>query len=150
MNAATKRCLSRIVFESQEGSIEWPRKMFSLNHHELLQVKQSNIYLKNTKYLPDLMDDSLEVYPRRIFIDVGFPDKDDNGSPIWFERNYPTRNRDFEMYKIETVNEEVKGDPVPQMSMSDWLKNNVKEEEYVVMKAEVEVVEEMMKKTEPG
>ncbi|KAJ4971601.1 hypothetical protein NE237_004700 [Protea cynaroides] len=149
MNAATKRCLCALSSKAKRAALNGLEDVL-LDPPRASSVKQSNIYLQNTKYLPDLMDDSLEVYPRRIFIDVGFPDKDDNGSPIWFERNYPTRNRDFEMYKIETVNEEVKGDPVPQMSMSDWLKNNVKEEEYVVMKAEAEVVEEMMKKTEPG
>ncbi|KAJ4969342.1 hypothetical protein NE237_016043 [Protea cynaroides] len=149
MNAATKRCLCALSSKAKRAALNDLEDVL-LEPPRASSVKQSNIYLKNTKYLPDLMDDSLEVYPRCIFIDVGFPDKDDNGSPIWFERNYPTRNRDFEMYKIETVNEEVKGDPVPQMSMSDWLKNNIKEEEYVVMKEEAEVVEEMMKKTEPG
>ncbi|XP_042500646.1 uncharacterized protein LOC122078638 [Macadamia integrifolia] len=111
-------------------------------------VKQSKKYLKRTKYLPDLIGDSLEEYPRRVFIDVGLPDNDDNGTPRWFEQNYPTRNRDFEMYKVETVNEGVSGESgesVPQMSMSDWLMKNVREEEYVVMKAEAEIVEEMVK-----
>ncbi|KAJ4967712.1 hypothetical protein NE237_014413 [Protea cynaroides] len=149
MNAATKRCLCALSSKAKRAALNGLEDVL-LEPPRASSVKQSNIYLKNTKYLPDLMDDSLEVYPRRIFIDVGFPDKDDNGSPIWFERNYPTRNKDFEMYKIETVNEEVKGDLVPQMCMSDWLKNNVKEEEFVVMKAEAEVVEEMKKKTKPG
>ncbi|KAJ4964122.1 hypothetical protein NE237_024061 [Protea cynaroides] len=143
-NAATKRRLCALSSKAKRAALNGLEDVL-LEPPRASSAKQSNIYLKNTKYLPDLMDDSLEAYPRRVFIDVGFPDKDDNGSPTWFERNYPTRNRDFEMYKIETVNEEVKGDPVPQMSMSDWLKNNVKEEEYVVMKAEAEVVEEMMK-----
>ncbi|KAJ4976467.1 hypothetical protein NE237_001573 [Protea cynaroides] len=129
MNAVTKRCLCALSSKAKRAALNGLEDVL-LEPPRASSVKQSNIYLKNTKYLPDLMDDSLEVYPRRIFIDVGFPDKDDNGSPIWFERNYPTRNKNFEMYKIETVNEEVKGDPVPQMSMSDWLKNNVKEEEY--------------------
>ena len=31
------------------------------------------------------------------------------------------------------------------MGMKEWLKENVKEEEYVVMKTEVEVLEEMMR-----
>ncbi|KAJ4967496.1 hypothetical protein NE237_019345 [Protea cynaroides] len=107
--------------------------------------KQSKKYLKRTKYLPDLIGDSLEEYPRRVFIDVGLPDKDDNVSAKWFAQNYPTRNRDFEMYKIETVNEGVSGEAIPQLSMSDWLTKNVQEEEYVVMKAEAEMVEEMVK-----
>ncbi|KAI9106793.1 hypothetical protein K1719_022321 [Acacia pycnantha] len=107
--------------------------------------KKSNQYLKRTRYLPDLMGDSLESYPRRVFIDVGSPEKDGGSKSDWFSTNYPTRNKDFEMYKIETITEESSGKEEPQMGMADWLKRNVREEEYVVMKAEAEVVEEMMR-----
>lgn len=107
--------------------------------------KKSSRYLKRTRYLPDLMGDSLENYPRRVFIDVGSPEKDGGSKSDWFSTNYPTRNKDFEMYKIETITEESSGKEEPQMGMADWLKRNVKEEEYVVMKAEAEVVEEMMR-----
>lgn len=105
--------------------------------------RRSRKYLKRTKYLPDLMGDSLESYPRRVFIDVGLPTKEGGSGTGWFEKNYPTRNRDFEIYKIETVTE---GLPqVAEIGMSNWLKNNVKHDEYVVMKAEAELVDEMMK-----
>ncbi|CAK7347240.1 unnamed protein product [Dovyalis caffra] len=109
---------------------------------------KSSRYLKKTRYLPDLMGDSLESYPRRVFIDVGLPEKEGGSGTGWFAKNYPTRNLDFEMYKIETVTEESSGKKVPQVEevgISDWLKINVKGEEYVVMKAEAEVVEEMVK-----
>lgn len=100
---------------------------------------KSKTYLKRTKYLPDLMGVSLWSYPRRVFIDVGLPEKSDATSD-WFSKNYPTRNEDFEIYKIEigTTGESAVG-------MSDWLRKNVREEEYVVMKAEAEVVEEMVR-----
>ena len=101
---------------------------------------KSRVYLKRTKYLPDLMGDSLEGYPRRVFIDVGLPEKDGGSGTDWFHKTYPTRNKDFEIYKIETVAE-----GGPQIEMSDWLRKNVREEEYVVMKSETEVVEEMMR-----
>lgn len=102
-------------------------------------------YKSPNRYLPDLLGDSLESYPRRVFIDVGLPEKD--GAAVgWFEKHYPRRNKDFELYNIETVMEEFSGKEVqPQIGMSDWLRKNVREEEYVVMKAEAEVVEEMVK-----
>ncbi|GMI89642.1 hypothetical protein like AT1G58120 [Hibiscus trionum] len=104
----------------------------------------SKTYRKRTKYLPDLLGDTLESYPRRVFIDVGLLEKDSGTS--WFAKHYPTRNLKFDIYKIETLTEEsTKKKAVPEIGMSDWLRKNVKEEEYVVMKAEAEVVEDMMK-----
>ncbi|RDX67761.1 hypothetical protein CR513_53318, partial [Mucuna pruriens] len=101
---------------------------------------KSRVHSKRTRYLPDLMGDSLEGYPRRVFIDVGLPEKDGGSGTDWFGKTYPTRNKNFEMYKIETVAE-----GGPQIEMSDWLRKSVREEEYVVMKAEAEVVEEMVR-----
>ncbi|KAG2283969.1 hypothetical protein Bca52824_055189 [Brassica carinata] len=42
------------------------------------------------------------------------------------------------MYKTETVNGEMSFEPENMGMMKEWLKENVKEEKYVVMKAEVE------------
>ncbi|KAE9603841.1 hypothetical protein Lal_00001758 [Lupinus albus] len=106
---------------------------------------KSRVYLKRTRYLPDLMGDTLESYSRRVFIDVGLPEKDGGSETDWFSKNYPTRNKNFEIYKIETTTDEASGKEVPQIGISDWVRKNVKEEEYVVMKAEAEVVEEMMR-----
>lgn len=117
--------------------------------------RRSSRYLKKTRYLPDLMGDrlALEMYPRRVFIDVRMPEKDSVGSSSsrsnnWFARNYPTRNLDFEKYTINTVGEEGQEADTggqDQGGMSEWLRGNVREEEYVVMKAEAEVVEEMVR-----
>ncbi|XP_055821122.1 uncharacterized protein LOC129889734 [Solanum dulcamara] len=112
---------------------------------------KSSRYLKKTHFLPDLMGVSLESYPRRVFIDVGLQEKNekssDNYHSTWFSKHYPTRNTKFEMFKIETVTEESTGKEIPlsTINMSDWLQKNVKENEYVVMKAEADVVEEMVK-----
>ncbi|KAI5655001.1 hypothetical protein M9H77_32188 [Catharanthus roseus] len=116
---------------------------------------KSNRYFKRTRYLPDLIGDSLESYPRRVFIDVGLSGKNDassssfsNNDPNWFSKHYPTRNTKFEIYNIETVMEEPtsgRSTSATQVGMSDWLRKNVQENEYVVMKAEAEVVEELVK-----
>ncbi|KAM7514507.1 hypothetical protein LguiA_004090 [Lonicera macranthoides] len=103
---------------------------------------KSNRYLKRTKYLPDLLGDSLESYPRRVFIDVGPPQNTPATVGSWFEKHYPTRNKDFEIIKIETEESSSGGREIG--GMSEWLRKNVREEEYVVMKAEAEVVEEML------
>ncbi|WOG82582.1 hypothetical protein DCAR_0101747 [Daucus carota subsp. sativus] len=106
--------------------------------------------LRKFRYLPDLTGDSLENYPRRIFIT-----DESTRSVEWFEKNYPTKNQDFQIYNLDTNmnNEEtkrkgVKNEAPSTTEASDWMVNNVKDEDYVVMKAEAEIVEKMMiKKT---
>ncbi|XP_020993207.2 uncharacterized protein LOC107477322 [Arachis duranensis] len=105
------------------------------------------------QYLPDLMGDSLESYPRRVFIDVGLAEKEGERKSDWFKKNYPTRNKNFEMYNINIdiiTAEEASTKEVSQIGMSDWLRKNVKDEEFVVMKAEAEVVEELIKRDTIG
>lgn len=112
---------------------------------------KSSKYFKRTRYLPDLIGDSLESYRRRVFINVHLSGSNDatTNDPNWFSDHYPTRNKKFEIYNIETVPVQGKTSSIlsiPQVvGMSDWLKKNVQENEYVVMKAEAEVVEEMIK-----
>lgn len=108
--------------------------------------RKSRRYLQRTRYLPDLMGDSLESYPRHVFIDAGVPEKEGGSGTTWFDINYPTRNKKFEIYNIETVStDQEPSSKALQVGISDWLSNNVKAEDYVVMKAEAEVVEDMMK-----
>ncbi|XP_076890400.1 uncharacterized protein LOC143541426 [Bidens hawaiensis] len=104
---------------------------------------KSKTYSKKTRYLPDLMKDPLQDYPRLVFIDV-------NGDAGWFIENYPTRNKNFEIYQLETTIPETNevNDPYNDMfvetEIPDWLRENVKKCEYVVMKAEADVVEELI------
>ncbi|WJX52508.1 hypothetical protein P8452_38615 [Trifolium repens] len=98
-------------------------------------------YLK-INYLPELLGDSLEGYRRRVFIGVGL--HDENKAAIeWFERNYPKKGTKFQMHSLQVAPEEP---DVPQTDFSAWLSKHVREDEYVVMKAEANVVEEMMRK----
>ncbi|RDX69556.1 hypothetical protein CR513_51312, partial [Mucuna pruriens] len=95
------------------------------------------------KYLPELLDDSLEGYKRRVFIGVGLAEE--NRAAIeWFEQNYPKKGAKFQIHSLLVVPEDV---GVPPMNVSAWLAKHVKEEEYVVMKAEADEVLEMMKES---
>ncbi|OWM63629.1 uncharacterized protein LOC116193930 [Punica granatum] len=99
---------------------------------------ESTSYLKNIKYLPELMDDTLEGYSRRAFIAVGSTIDDNSATVEWFYQNYPTRNQKFEVYYLLSSSN-------GYISVSDWLRKNVEEGDYVVMKAKAEIVEEMIK-----
>ncbi|MED6184518.1 hypothetical protein PIB30_048166 [Stylosanthes scabra] len=90
-------------------------------------------YRNSFKYLPDLSGDSLEGYNRRLFIGVGLAEEN-KGVMQWFEHSYPKKNTKFETHSISADD------------ASAWLSKHVNEEEYVVMKAEAEVMEEMIKK----
>ncbi|RDX66251.1 hypothetical protein CR513_55008, partial [Mucuna pruriens] len=103
---------------------------------------KSRKYLNKIKYLPDLLGDSLEGYNRRVFIGVGLAEEN-KGVMKWFEKNYPKKNTKFEIHSLVVAPEE-------HLDVSAWLSKNVKEEEYVVVKAEAEAVEEMMKKRTIG
>ncbi|KAK6940236.1 hypothetical protein RJ641_029767 [Dillenia turbinata] len=142
-NSPTKRKLLGFVPEAKKAALKGLEDV--LLEPPRASSGKSSRYLKKTKYLPDLLGDNLESYPRRVFIDVGLREKEGGDGTGWFAKNYPTRNKNFEIYKIEAVTEEASGKEVPNIGMSDWLRKNVKDEEYVVMKAEAEVVEEMMK-----
>ncbi|KAL5074841.1 hypothetical protein RYX36_013825 [Vicia faba] len=65
---------------------------------------KSRKYLKRTKYLPDLMGDSLESYFRRVFIDVGLPEKNGGSGTDWFlDWSYHTKKIQFVGVKSEVV-----------------------------------------------
>nr|GMD93972.1 Flowering time control protein like [Ipomoea batatas] len=105
---------------------------------------KSNSYIKRTRYLPDLMGVSLESYPRRVFIDASL--RGNNDASAWFTNHYPSGNSKFEIFQVEVVADASGGGgEVPVISMSDWVGKNVEEKDYVVMKTEVEVAEEMVR-----
>ncbi|KAK6946729.1 hypothetical protein RJ641_000202 [Dillenia turbinata] len=119
--------------------LEPPRPAFTLT--------SSNKYLEETKFLPNLMGDSLESYRRRVFIDFGLEEKSKE-TLNWFIENYPTRNQVFELYNFAMVMDETLESS--QTRVSVWLMNNVAEEDYVVMKAEADLVEKLIKEKDLG
>ena len=77
--------------------------------------------------------------PRRVFIDAGSSETDDDGKSMrWLTSNYPTRKRDFEKYRINTRTKQESKVHEAKMGMSEWLRENLKEEEYGVMKTDAE------------
>ncbi|KAF6165141.1 hypothetical protein GIB67_000725 [Kingdonia uniflora] len=138
MKSPTKRKLFSFISESKREVLNSLEEVYV----EPPRRSNTNNYLKRTKYLPDLIGDSFDRYPRPVFIDVGSLGRNIG----WFEQNYPTRNLDFNIYKIETMPiDGLEHDLiVPQIGISKWVMENVREEEYVVMKAEADIVEELI------
>ncbi|CAA2965132.1 Hypothetical predicted protein [Olea europaea subsp. europaea] len=103
-------------------------------------LAQSSFRSRKIKFLPDLLKDSLDNYPRRIFI------ADDSSALDWFYKNYPIRDQQFEIFNMELKASTDDESSSPQeIGISTWLRKNVKNDDYVVMKAEAQVVEEMLK-----
>ncbi|KAG6409128.1 hypothetical protein SASPL_132160 [Salvia splendens] len=71
-------------------------------------------------YLPDLMEDPLDGYRRRVFV------ADEDGAVDWFYKNYPMRGQEFEVYGME--------------GEWDW-----GAEDFVVVKAEARAAERMLR-----
>ena len=146
VNSSTKRGLCSMPSRAKKAALKGLEG--ALLESPGYALKQSRKYLKRTKFLPDLLGDSLKGYPQRIFINVGFKEET-RGTMDWFDQNYPKNNQDFVIYNLEMDGQA--GSLMPEMGkatnvgISDWLMENVREEEYVVMKAEAEVVDEMIK-----
>lgn len=148
VNSSTKRGLCAMPSRAKKAALKGLEgALLESPGHGL---KHSRNYLKRTKYLPDLLGDSLKGYPQRIFINVGFKEEA-SATMDWFYQNYPKRNQDFVIYNLEMDGQAGPGCLMTQMGkaadvgISDWLMENVREEEYVVMKAEADVVDEMIK-----
>ncbi|CAA2958283.1 Hypothetical predicted protein [Olea europaea subsp. europaea] len=139
MNSPTKDVLCGTASEVKKLALEGLEDVY-LEPPRRALAKLSFVSRK-LKFLPDLMRDSLDNYPRRIFI------SDDTSSIDWFYKNYPMMDQSFEIYNMEIENQdESMSGTVPQdMGISEWLTQNMKRDDYVVMKAEAQVVEEMMK-----
>ncbi|KAE8100423.1 hypothetical protein FH972_018323 [Carpinus fangiana] len=114
-----ERRLSGYALEAKKAALEDLEDV-------LLESSRVDSGFKRTKYLSDLMGDSLESYPRRVFRDVGLLEKEGGSRTRWFAKHYPTSNKDFEMYKIEIVTEGSSGKEVLQIGMSDWLRRNMR------------------------
>ncbi|XWS63110.1 hypothetical protein CRYUN_Cryun06bG0068200 [Craigia yunnanensis] len=142
LDSSAKRRLCQLTLEAKKAALKGLEDV--LFEPPRRALAKSHMFLKKINFLPDLLGDSLEHYPRRVFIDVGSPE-DKNVVMKWFDKNYPKRNQEFEVYSLERGLSGVEARRVtPRIDVSDWLMKNARKEEYVVMKAEAEVVEEMI------
>lgn len=135
--SSTKRKLCNLALEAKKATLQGLEDV--LLEPPRRALVRSRDYMKRIKYLPELLGDSLRGYNRRNFITVGSRE-DDRGMVEWFHQNYPVQNQHFEVHHLET------GSGDAHVDVSDWLTRNVREEEYVVMKADAEVAEEMIRK----
>jgi len=101
------------------------------------KFKKSSFTSRKIKFLPELLSISLDAYPRRIFI------SDETTAIDWFYNNYPMRDQDFEVYNVESGSKAEKNNG--ETGVSNWLTKHAKVVDYVVMKADAQVVEEMLK-----
>ena len=142
LDSSSKRRLCQQTLEAKKAALKGLEDV--LFEPPRRALAKSHVFLKKINFLPDLLGDSLEHYSRRVFIDVGSPE-DKNVVMKWFEKNYPKRNQEFEVYSLERGLSGGEARRVtPRIDVSDWLMKNARKEEYVVMKAEAEVVEEMI------
>jgi len=142
-DSSSKRRLCELEMEAKKTALNGLEDVLLEPPRRLLAESKKD--LKKFKFLPDLLGVPLEDYRRRVFIDVSLQEEKDRVTK-WFTENYPTRKQNFEIYNIEMVPEEVSKTVVPSVEISDWLEKNVKEDEFVVMKADAEVVEEMIRR----
>ncbi|XP_022726818.1 uncharacterized protein LOC111282824 [Durio zibethinus] len=148
LDSSGKRRLCQLTLEAKKAALKGLEDvLFEPPRRALVK---SHVYLKKINFLPDLLGDSLEHYPRRVFINVGSPEEK-NVVMKWFDKNYPKRNQEFEVYSLERGLSGGKARrETPRIDVSDWLMKNARKEEYVVMKAEAEVVEEIIERRAIG
>ncbi|KAK6934267.1 hypothetical protein RJ641_034422 [Dillenia turbinata] len=136
-----KHRLCGLVSEAKRTALQGLESPLLEPPRPALTLTSSNKYSEEIRFLPNLMGDSLDSYRRRVFINSGLEEKS-NESLNWFLENYPTMNQVFELYNLAMVRPGTLESS--RTGVLEWLMNNVVEEDYVVMKAEVDLVEELI------
>lgn len=117
-NSGAKQVLCGIATEKKEAALSGLEDVY------LEPPRKWGFKSRKIKFLPDLMKDPLDEYGRRVLV------ADDPSAIDWFYKNYPMRGQEFEVYEME----------------GDWIgKTGVRGEDYVVVKAEARVVEQMLR-----
>ncbi|KAL8541846.1 hypothetical protein ACS0TY_002915 [Phlomoides rotata] len=125
-NSSANEVYCGITPEKKKAALKGLEEVYLEPPNRAAMAKRSSF----VKFLPDLLKESLDEYPRRVFI------TDESRALDWFYNNYPVRNQEFEVYDME----------VNDKSVSDLMRKiNLRPEDYVVIKAEAQVVEQMMR-----
>ncbi|KAL3843785.1 hypothetical protein ACJIZ3_001188 [Penstemon smallii] len=136
-SSARRRLLYDVTSEEKKAALKGLEDVYLEPPTKL--AKKPSFISRKIKFLPDLLKDSLDEYPRRVFI------SDDSKALDWFQKNYPTRDQEFEIFNMDVDQIGAKANNDQETGVSTWLTKHVKREDYVVMKAEAQVVEEMLK-----
>ncbi|XP_059654672.1 uncharacterized protein LOC132301439 [Cornus florida] len=151
VNFPVRRRLCGVIPETKKAALEGLEDVLFEPPQPRGRALAKSSYEK-IKFLPNLLGDSLEGYRRRILITD--ENGENNGVVDWFYENYPKKDQYFEIYnlKVDVYNAEMLEEGILSIDeqavvggISDWMRKNVREEDYVVMKAESHVVEEMMR-----
>lgn len=133
-NSSANEVLCGITPEKKKAALKGLEDVYLEPPNRAAMTKRSSFVSRKIKFLPDLLKESLDEYPRRVFI------TDESRALDWFYNNYPVRDQEFEVYDTEVNAIDTDG------SVSDLMKKiNLRPEDYVVMKAEAQMVEQMMK-----
>lgn len=139
--SATRRRLCQLSLQSRKLALRGLEDV--LLEPPVKDAAKPNKLTRKIKYLPDIVDGFLKKSTRRLFVTVGL--REENEDMIeYFDQNYPSKDEEFEVHRIDLEPEESSSSVAVRNKVSGWLRKNVKEEEYVVMKAEAEVVEKLM------
>ncbi|KAL6545810.1 hypothetical protein OROGR_009684 [Orobanche gracilis] len=140
-NSAAKQVSCGFTPENKKAALKGLEDVYLEPPRRTSSAKKSGFTSRKIKFLPDLLKDSLDEYPRRVFI------SDNSKALDWFYKNYPMRDQEFEVYSMDVGfnNDGLSNGNKGQDMWMDWLTNNLHPEDYVVMKAEAQVVEEMLK-----
>lgn len=141
-NSAAKQVFCGITPDKKKAALKGLEDVYLEPPRRAALARKSSFTSRKIKFLPDLLKDPLDEYPRRVFI------SDDSNALDWFYKNYPMRDQEFEVYDLEIVidNDGSSQGVKPQLELeADWITKTIRPEDYVVMKAEAQVVEQMIR-----
>lgn len=140
-NPPVDRVLCGVTVDEKKAALKGLEDAYLEPPRKEALTRKSSFTSRKIKFLPDLLKDPLDKYSRRVFI------SDDSSSLDWFYKNYPTRDQEFEVYDLDIVSDSelAEGVLIQGTEVSTWLMKNIERNDYVVMKADADLVEELLR-----